>query len=573
MPSLRDRIFDTLLSRKLIRKEQLEEALAIQQAEGGNLQEILVERGLVNEADLLAAMSQGVGIPLINLSRLQLDPGLKGLISRELAVKNQMVPVSCIGQTLTVAMADPLNIFALETLAAMTGLTIHPLLATSREIRQAIDQYYGVGVEESLRQFTRKSDAVLVEVVGRPADETDAARLLKQTAEAPVVAYTKELLTMAVRRHASDILIEPRERSSRVRFRIDGVLQEGQAPPKPLHAAVVSRIKVMSDLNIAERRLPQDGHFSFRVDERFVDCRVSIIPSSFGGSVCLRILDKGEIKLDLHTLGFSETDLERLRACALRPHGMILATGPTGSGKTTTLYALLKLIDAPEKNLVTVEDPVEFRLEGINQVSAKPEIGLTFAKALRSILRQDPDVIMVGEIRDAETADMAIKSALTGHLVLSTLHTNSAAGSIVRLVNMGMEPFLVNSCLMVVIGQRLVRKTCVKCRETYRPPPGLAEKLGLLDKRGEPLELARGTGCRSCVQSGYAGREVIAETMLLSPEIRELVLRRAPQREIERVARAQGMKTLREQGLAKVMSHVTTLDEIFRTTIGETVEP
>ncbi|MBI3011845.1 MAG: Flp pilus assembly complex ATPase component TadA [Candidatus Omnitrophica bacterium] len=573
MPSLKDRILETLLSRKLIRKDQLEEALAIQQAEGGSLQQILVERGLVNEVDLLAAMSQGVGIPLINLSRLQLDPSLKGLISRELAVKNQMVPVSCIGQTLTVAMVDPLNIFALDTLAVMTGLTLHPLLATSREIRQAIDQYYGVGVEESLRHFIQQSDAVSVEVVAKPTDETDAARLLKQTAEAPVVAYTKELLTKAVRMHASDILIEPRELNSRVRFRIDGVLQEGQAPPKHFHAAVVSRIKVLSDLNIAERRLPQDGHFSFRVDDRFVDCRVSIIPSSFGGNVCLRILDKSEVRLNITTLGFSETDLERIRGCMLRPHGMVLATGPTGSGKTTTLYALLKLIDTPEKNLVTVEDPVEFELEGINQVSAKPEIGLTFAKALRSVLRQDPDVIMVGEIRDAETADMAIKSALTGHLVLSTLHTNSAAGSIVRLVNMGMEPFLVNSCLMVVIGQRLVRKMCVKCRETYRPPRGVAEKLRLLDKRGEPLELARGTGCRLCLQSGYSGREVIAETMLMSPEIRELVLRRAPQRELETVARAQGMKPLREQGLAKVINHVTTLDEIFRTTIGEMVEP
>ena len=286
----------------------------------------------------------------------------------------------------------------------------------------------------------------------------------------------------------------------------------------------------------------------------------------------MRVLDKGEVKLNIDTLGFSSEDLERLKGCAQQPHGMILATGPTGSGKTTTLYALLKLIDSPDKNIVTVEDPVEFELEDINQVSAKPEIGLTFAKALRSILRQDPDVIMVGEIRDTETADMAIKSALTGHLVLSTLHTNTAAGSIVRLINMGMEPFLINSCVMAVIGQRLVRKVCPKCLERYRPAKGIATKLGLLDATREPLELVRGRGCRACLQSGYAGREVIAETLTMTPEIRELILRRAVEREVESAARKAGMKTLREQGLAKVMDHMTTLDEVFRTTIGESVE-
>ncbi|MBI3321078.1 MAG: type II/IV secretion system protein, partial [Candidatus Omnitrophica bacterium] len=292
----------------------------------------------------------------------------------------------------------------------------------------------------------------------------------------------------------------------------------------------------------------------------------------FGGNVCLRVLDKGQVKLNIDTLGFSPEDLVRLKACARRPHGMLLCTGPTGSGKTTTLYALLKLIDTPEKNIVTVEDPVEFELEGVNQVNAKLDIGLTFAKALRSILRQDPDVIMVGEIRDAETADMAIKSALTGHLVLSTLHTNSAAGSVVRLVNMGMEPFLINSCVMAVVGQRLVRKVCPKCTEPYRPPKTVATKLGLLDAHHEVLELVRGRGCRSCFQSCYAGREVLAETLLMTPKIRELILRRAPEREIQSAAQHEGMKTLREQGLAKVARHITTLEEVFRTTIGEVVE-
>lgn len=573
MASLKERIVNALVSRGLVKPEQLEEALAQQRAKGGSLQKLLVERDLVKEADFLAAVSQGLGIPPISLSRMKLDPNLKSLISRDLALQYEVIPVSCIGETLTIAMADPLNIFALDTVAASTGLTINPLLTTSKDVREAIDQYYGTGVEETLREIVRKAESESVEIVsGSKAEESDMERLLRQTQEAPVIKFADALLTKAVRVHASDLLIEPMEKRVRVRFRVDGVLQEGQAPPKQLQAAIISRIKIMSELNIAERRMPQDGHFKFKVDDRVVDFRVSILPAAFGGNVCLRILDKGEIKLNLDTLGFEPRDLERLKECATRPHGMILATGPTGSGKTTTLYALLKLIDSPDRNIVTVEDPVEFELERINQVNTRAEIGLTFARALRSILRQDPDVIMVGEIRDTEAADMAVKSALTGHLVLSTLHTNSAAGSIVRLVNMGIEPFLLNSCLMAAVGQRLVRKICSKCLETYKPAKGIAGKLGLVDERGEPLELTRGKGCRSCFQSGYAGREVIAEVLILTPEIRELVLRRAQERDVEAMARKQGMKLLREQGLAKVAQHVTTLEEVFRTTVGEVVE-
>ena len=574
MASLQKRIVDALLSRGLLTAEQMEEVLAVQRTQGGGLQALLTERGLVSEADLVAAISQGVGIPPINLSRMKLDVGLRALIPRDLALQYQLVPVSCTGQTLTIAMADPLNVFALDTLATMTGLSISAVLATPKDVRDTIDTYYGTGVEETLREMVKKTEfnshAVITSSV-ELEEASEAEQLLRQTQEAPVIKLTDALLTRAVRVHASDLFIEPREKSVRVRYRVDGILQEGPAPPKHLHPAVVSRIKVMSDLDIAERRMPQDGHFNFRVDERAIDFRVSILPSSFGGNVCIRILDKGEVKLDIDTLGFSPQDLERLKACAQRPHGMLLSTGPTGSGKTTTLYALLKMIDSPQKNIVTVEDPVEFNLGGINQVNVKADIGLTFAKALRSILRQDPDVIMVGEIRDADTADMAIKSALTGHLVLSTLHTNSAAGSVVRLVNMGMEPFLINSCVMVVVGQRLVRKVCPKCLERYRPPKGMADKLGLVDGKGEPLELVRGVGCRACFKSGYAGREVIAETLIMSSQIRELILRRSPERDVQNAAHKEGMKTLREQGLAKAAAHITTLDEVFRTTIGEVV--
>ena len=573
MASLKERLIHALVSRNLIQQDQLQEALAFQESRGGSLQKILVDRGLVKEEDLLAALSQGLGIPPITLGRLKPDPSLKPLISRDLALQYQLVPVACMGKTLTVAMADPLNIFALDTLAAMTGLTIHPLLAGARDIQEAIDQFYGVGVEETLREIVRKAESEAIEVVPQAnEEESEAQRLLRQTQETPVIKITDTILTRAVRLHASDLLIEPREKSVRVRYRVDGVLQEGPAPSKHLHAAVVSRIKILSELDIAERRIPQDGHFSFRVDDRLIDFRVSILPSCFGGNVCLRILDKGEIKLNIDTLGFTPEDLVRLKACARRPHGMILSTGPTGSGKTTTLYSLLKMIDSPEKNIVTVEDPVEFEMEGINQLNVKNDIGLTFAKALRSILRQDPDVIMVGEIRDAETADMAIKSALTGHLVLSTLHTNSAAGSVVRLVNMGLEPFLINSCVTAVVGQRLVRKICSQCAEPYEPPKALAEKLGLLDAQGRPRCLSRGRGCRSCFQSGYIGREVIAEVMMMNPQLRELILHKAPERDLQNAARKEGMTSLREHGLAKAAAGLTTLEEVFRTTIGDALE-
>jgi type II secretory ATPase GspE/PulE/Tfp pilus assembly ATPase PilB-like protein len=329
----------------------------------------------------------------------------------------------------------------------------------------------------------------------------------------------------------------------------------------------------MSELNIAEHRLPQDGHFTFAVDNRRVDVRVSVLPSSFGEKVVLRVLDRQQVTLDLEAMAFRPEDLAGLKRAAERPHGMILATGPTGSGKTTTLYALLQYIDHPDKNLVTVEDPVEYQLEGINQVTVRTDIDLTFAKALRAILRQDPNVILVGEIRDRDTADMAVKAALTGHLVLSTLHTYSAIGSIVRLVNIGVEPFLINSCVALVIGQRLVRKICLRCKTTYQPPKELAARLGLLDAHGQALELAKGTGCSACAQSGYRGRQVIAELLTLTPEIRSLILQRAQERAIEEAARTIGMRTLREDALEKVKQQVTTLEEVFRTTIGESVEP
>ena len=573
MSSLKERLIEVLVSNRLLTPDTLEQALKIQQRQGGSLQKILIDHKFVHERHLLAAIGQGLGVPPISLGRLKIDPALKTLIPRDIARQHQIVPIACMGKTLTIAMADPLNIFALDTVTTMTGLTISPLLASVQDIQETIDLYYGTGIEETLQEIAKGGGgAVELMRTEAPQEETDVNRLMQLTQEAPVVRMTDALLAKSVSLHASDLLIEPMEKAVRIRYRVDGVLQEGEAPPRQMQQAVVSRIKIMAELNIAEHRLPQDGHFTFKAEGRAIDFRVSVLPTNFGEKIVLRVLDKGQIHLNIDDLGFAPEDLKTIKRCVERPHGMILSTGPTGSGKTTTMYALLKTIDSPEKNIVTVEDPVEFQLEGINQVSAKADIGLTFAKALRSILRQDPDVIMVGEIRDAETADMAVKSALTGHLVLSTLHTNSAAGSIVRLVNMGIEPFLLNSCLMVAIGQRLVRKICPQCKETYRPPKGLAQKAGLLGPDGQIPVLARGTGCPACLQSGYRGRDVIAEVVALTPEVRSLILRRAQEREVEEAARKHGMRTLREHGLLKAVAHITTLDEVFRTTIGELVE-
>jgi type IV pilus assembly protein PilB len=569
MPSLRDRLSEVLVANKLLTTERLEEALRLQKAEGVSLQKVLIEHNFLKEVDLLAATSQSLGIPAISLTRMRLDPALKRLISRDIAKQYQLVPVGSIGQILTVAMADPSNVFALDTITGMTGLTINPLLAMPREIAQAIDLYYGTGVEETVHEIERESQAATDQLVEAQKAAAETDQLMQLSQEAPVVKMTEAILTKAVHLRASDLLIEPLEHRVRVRYRIDGVLQEGPAPPRHIQESIVSRVKVVSELNIAERRLPQDGHFAMSVDGRTVDFRVSVLPSSFGEKVCLRILDKSQNKLSLDDLSFSAADLKVLKRCAERPHGLILVTGPTGSGKTTTLYAMLGYIDRPEKNLVTVEDPVEYQLEGINQVNAKADVGLTFARALRAILRQDPDVIMVGEIRDGETADMAVKSALTGHLVLSTLHTNDAAATIVRLVNMGIQPFLLSSCLTLVVAQRLVRKICQGCKKTFQPSERLAKELGLLDEQGRPITLAKGEGCSACLKSGYRGREVISEVMLMTPEMRDLVLKGAPERDLEQAARRTGMKSIRDNGLQRVLAHSTTVDEVFRTTIGE----
>jgi len=566
MSSLRERLQDILIKNKLISEDDLKLALQVQKEHGGSLSDCLVKLNLIGEKDLLVALSEGLGFPPISLARFKIEPEILKLIPKDMAKHYQIVPVAKMGHTLTVAMADPLNIFAIDDVKALTGFEINPIIADQKEILQTIEKYYEEPATQVLDEIIKDISDMDIEVVRASREGgLDAQELVRLTKEAPVIKITNLLLEKGIEMNASDILIEPWERSMRVRVRVDGMLREIEGPPLKFHAPIVSRIKVMSELDIAEHRLPQDGRFKVKIQDRFVDFRVSILPSFFGEKVALRILDKSMATLDLDRLGFDVDTLATIKAGADRPHGMILVCGPTGSGKTTTLYSVLKYVDSPEDNIVTVEDPVEYQLEGINQVSVRPEIGLTFAGCLRSILRQDPDTIMVGEIRDFETVDIAIKSALTGHLVLSTLHTTTAAGTIIRLVNMGVEPFLITSSVICLINQRLVRKVCDSCKESYELSPDVAASVGIPStKKGAAV--FRGKGCKRCFGIGYSGRLVIGEALVLTPKVKDLIIQRAQEYEVKAAARKEGMKTLRENGIRKVLEGKTSLEEVLRVT-------
>ncbi|OGX45196.1 MAG: hypothetical protein A3G38_04590 [Omnitrophica WOR_2 bacterium RIFCSPLOWO2_12_FULL_51_8] len=569
MISLKDRVTEILIHNKLITQEQLEQALQAQRQKGGRLSDIIVAFKFVKEHELISALSEGLGLPLIDLKRFKIDLEIVKLIPVEIIRHYQIIPVSKIGNTVTLAMADPLNIFAIDYVSSLTGYRINPIISSAQDISQTIELSYpdatsGI-IDDLMKEMTTASSIELIKEEREilPSEQ----ELDRASHEAPVIQVTNLILEEGVKKKSSDILIEPFDKTLRLRFRIDGILREQKSPPRSMHAAIVSRIKVMSDLDIAEHRLPQDGRFKIKIMGKEVDFRVSILPSSFGEKVALRILDRATAMLDIDRLGFSGEMISKLKKVAVLPHGMILVTGPTGSGKTTTLYSILKFVDSPEKNIVTVEDPVEYQLEGINQVTARTDIGLTFAGALRSILRQDPNVIMIGEIRDYETVDIAIKSALTGHLVLSTLHTTTAPGAIVRLVNMGVEPYLINSSLICVVAQRLVRKICVNCKEAYPLKQEIAVSLRLkLDAGGGRAGFFKGKGCPQCFNSGFSGRTGIAEVLMLSPKVRELILSRQQEHQIKKQARSEGMKTLREDGLEAALKGLTTLEEVLRVT-------
>ncbi|MBL7069108.1 MAG: Flp pilus assembly complex ATPase component TadA [Candidatus Omnitrophica bacterium] len=569
--SIKDRITNALVKRGAISQKDLNKAVKIQKEKGGKLSDILVNENFVKKDILTSLLSQELGIPTISLSRYKIEPEVLKLIPKKIALHYKILPLSKMGEVLTIAMSDPLNIFAVDDIKALTGFKIGPVVTKDKDMEEAIEQYYGEDAHSAVEKIIEDiEEAKRIEMVDETgAEEVDSSALLKLTEEAPVVKITNMLLNEGIKMRASDILVEPLEDQTRVRYRVDGILQEGSSPSKTLHPAIISRLKVMSSLNIAERRLPQDGRFKIKTADREVDFRVSILPSSFGEKAALRILDKSQAMLDIEKLGFEKQALEAIKESSWRPHGMILVCGPTGCGKTTTLYSILKHVDTPDKNIVTVEDPVEYDLKGINQVAIQPNIGLTFASSLRSILRQDPDIIMVGEIRDYATVDIAIKAALTGHLVLSTLHTTTASGSIVRLINMGVEPFLISSAVIMVAAQRLIRKICTRCKESYKQDESMIAKMGLEAFLKPPVTLYRGAGCKSCNKTGYKGRVGLIETLKLTPSVKELIAHKEQETRVKEQARKEGMKTLRENGLVKVLAGVTTLEEVIRATVSD----
>ena len=565
--TLKKRLGDILIEEGLLAQEQLSQALYEQRRTGKPLAVILIASGLVSEEDIVITLSEQLGIPHLRVESYDIPSEVLAEVPEGIARRYHLIPVAKTGNSLTIAMSDPLNIVAVDDVRMLTGYEIETVVSLDSEVKKAIERYYsGKDVEmDDYEDILRDAEADLV-TVSEDKDEIDISHLKEEVEQAPVIRLVNLTLVNAIKQGASDIHIEPFEKVVRVRYRIDGILRNAQPPPKSLQAAVVSRIKILSELDIAERRMPQDGRFRIKFAGREIDFRVSTLPTYFGEKVVLRILDKGSLSLDLDKLEFEDQPLEDFRDCLSRPNGIILVTGPTGSGKTTTLYSALHMLNTSDVNIVTVEDPVEYELHGINQVQAKPEVGLTFATGLRSILRQDPDIVMVGEIRDEETADIAIKAALTGHLVLSTLHTNDAPGAITRLVDMGMEPFLISSSLLVAAAQRLVRRVCPDCRHSYRVPTQVLQRAQFKVKQGKEIILSKGEGCKRCGDTGYRGRLALLEALRITEDIQDLIMASAPAGEIKRKGIEMGMLTLRQVALRKVEAGLTTLEEALRVT-------
>jgi type IV pilus assembly protein PilB len=567
--ALKKKLNEIFLENKLISEKDLKKALAIQKEKGGQLSKILVEQKMVTQKDLVVCLGTQLGIPPINLAKYKIDPSIVGLIPERVARHYLVIPVSKIKNVLSVAMVDPLNIFALDDIKALTRAEIQTMITTTDDILSAIEKYYKpdlTRMSDVLQQagFKEKGKRIVeLEMI----DETDVGRLTKASKQAPIVKLVDTIISEALKNRASDIHFEPFLDRVRIRYRIDGVLNEFFTVPKKIQNALVARLKIMSNLDITQRRLPQDGRFKVRCEEKEIDFRVSVLPTSFGGKIVLRALDKANLSIGLDRLGFLPGPLEAFKEAIVKPYGMILLTGPTGCGKSTTLYSILNQLNTMDRNIITVEDPVEYQVERITQIPVKAEIGLTFASGLRSLLRQSPDVIMVGEIRDGETADIAIKAALTGELVLSTVHTNDAASAITRLVDMGVEPFLVSSSIILIAAQRLCRRICSNCKEPYKVPDEVLQKIGLKVPAG--TKFYHGKGCPKCNQTGYYGRMGTLEVLLVDQTVREMIIRGATSSEIKEYACKHGMKTLRENGLEKFIRGETTLEEVLRMTAEE----
>jgi type IV pilus assembly protein PilB len=580
------RIGELLLKEKRITVEQLQEALTHQRQHGGKLGLNLIKLGFVKDSDITALLSKQYGVPSISLAEFEVDPSVVKLVSAETAHKYQIVPLARAGATLTIAMIDPTNVFAMDDIRFMTGYNVEPVVASEIAVLDAIQRYYakagGNGANGSngssalevaskaLEQMPLETDAADVEVL-EELEEISAETLAKQGEEAPIIKLVNVLLMSAIQKGASDIHIEPYEKELRVRYRMDGLLYNIMSPPLKFRDAICSRIKIMAKLDISEKRLPQDGRIKIRFQDngrpKDIDFRVSCLPTLFGEKIVMRLLDKDKLMLDMTKLGFDSEALAKFETAILKPWGMVLVTGPTGSGKTNTLYSSISRINTSDTNIMTAEDPVEFNLVGINQVQVRENIGLTFAAALRSFLRQDPNIILVGEIRDFETAEIAVKAALTGHLVLSTLHTNDAPSTVNRLMNMGIEPFLVASSLNLVCAQRLVRRVCKNCAEPNPTPPQALVNAGFDPDDAKSVVPQRGKGCEKCNKTGFKGRVGLYEVMEVTDELRELVLVGASALELRRKAVEEGMVTLRQSGLRKVKEGVTTIDEVVRETV------
>ena len=556
---MKDDIANQLLESSLISQEQLELALSEQGKSGGSLGSNLVKTGAISENAFSEFLSQIYGVPAVDLDAIEADEHSTELIPSEVATKFQVVPIKREGRVLTVAMANPDNIFAIDDIKFITGLEVNPVVSTETAIRRAIDRFYDSA--DSLAEVMRdmEEDFEIVEEMDEDLGLEEA-----QTESAPVVKLDNSLIADAVNKGASDIHVESFEKKVRVRYRIDGMLHIMMTPPFKMKGAIISRLKIMAELDIAEKRVPQDGRIKIRIGAKKIDLRVSSLPTIFGEKIVMRILDKSNLEIDLTKLGFQAEALAVFLKAIDSPYGMVLVTGPTGSGKTTTLYSALNRINLPEYNIMTAEDPVEYNLDGINQVHMHEEIGLTFASALRAFLRQDPNIVMVGEIRDLETASIAVKAALTGHLVLSTLHTNDAASTINRLVDMGIEPFLVTSSVNLILAQRLLRKLCTKCKKKIEMHPEAMREIDLAD--GESFDIYEAVGCPNCSDTGYSGRLGIYEALPLSGEIREMILNRASSAEIKVQAVKEGMLTLRADGIMKLRDGITSLEEVLRET-------
>jgi type IV pilus assembly protein PilB len=561
------RLGELLVREKMISLKQLQEAQDEAKRSGRRLGVALNKLGYVDDQDLTQFLARQYSLPSINLGDFEIDPDVLKLVPKEVAMKHMVVPVNRAGATLIVAMSDPSNIFAIDELKFLTQYNIEPVVASESAIDEAIQRYYDKGPDlgTMLEEFDDEVDFEM-----GSDDPMNVVDLENQAGEAPVVKLCNAILLSAIKKKASDIHVEPYEKTFRVRFRVDGILQEEMRPPLKMRNAILSRMKIMASLDIAERRLPQDGRIKLKIGKaREMDFRVSVLPTLFGEKIVMRLLDKSTLQLDMTKLGFEARPLESFKEAISRPYGMVLVTGPTGSGKTTTLYSALSELNKIETNVSTAEDPVEFNLPGINQVQMHEDIGLNFASALRSFLRQDPNIIMVGEIRDFETAEIAVKAALTGHLVLSTLHTNDAPSTVSRLLNMGVEPFLVTASVNLVVAQRLARKICVDCKEPAEKHPEALAKMGMSQEQIASAMVMRGRGCKTCNNTGYKGRIALYEVMPFTDELKELVLQGASAAELKHEMIRGGTNSLRLAGINKILEGVTTPEEVLRTTVDD----